>query len=110
MKALTLLALCGVAALAGCQVSGRGEVDTTGRPEARATATAGYSMPYEAAEDTEWASSSDMATATRGTVRRGEIVMFNRAPDTSAQWQQARLADGTVRYVRPTAFRMSSSR
>lgn len=108
MKALALLALCGVATLAGCQVSGRGEVDTTGRPQARATA--GYSMPFEAAADTEWSSSSDMATATRGTVRQGEIVMFNRAPDTSSQWQQARLADGTVRYVRPTAFRMSSSR
>ncbi len=106
MKAFALLALCGVATLAGCQVSGRGEVDTTGRP-ARAVS---YSMPFEAAEDTEWASSSDVVTATRGTIRRGDIVMFSGAPDTSMQWQQARLNDGTVRYVRPTAFRMSSSR
>ena len=115
MKAFALLAACGLATLAGCQVSGEAEVDTTRRPSARAEmgagggAAAGYSMAYEAAEDTEWAASAD-ASATRGTIRRGEVVMFHRTPDTSQQWQQARLADGTVRYVRPNAFRMSSGR
>ena len=35
--------------------------------------------------------------------------MFNRVPDTSMAWQQAQV-NGTVRYVRPTAFRISTSR
>ena len=120
MKAFALLAACGLATLAGCQVSGEAEVGSTRSSSTRgemgmasggggAGATGGYSMAYQAAEDTEWAASAD-ASATRGTIRRGETVMFNRAPDSSQQWQQARLADGTVRYVRPNAFRMSSSR
>ena len=109
MKAIALLlAACGMAVLAGCQVSGRRDVDTTRRPTARAEATAGYSMAYEAAEDTEWAASAD-ASARRGTIRKGERVMFNREPDASSEWQQARV-NGELRWVRPKAFRMTVSR
>ena len=108
MKAIALLAAGGLAMLAGCQVSCEAEVDTTRRPAARAEATAGYSLAYEANQDTEWAASND-ASAQRGTIRRGEVVMFNRAPDASLEWQQAQV-NGTVRWVRPNAFRMASSR
>lgn len=108
MKAIALLAAAGLAVLAGCQVSGEAEVDTTNRPAARAEAAAGYSLAYEAAEDTEWAASAD-ASARRGTIRRGTVVMFNRAPDASLEWQQARV-DGELRWVRPKAFRMATTR
>lgn len=124
MKAFALFAACGLAAVAGCQVSGGRDVDTTQRPAARAEASvsapgsgsmsgsgagmgAGYTMTAEATRDTEWAASSDTSAA-RGTIRAGDTVMFNRSPDTSMEWQQARIGDGTVRYVRPADFRMRS--
>ena len=107
MKAIALLAVCGLAALAGCQVSGRGEVDTR-RPSARAEATAGYVMPYEATRETEWVASTD-PSATRGTIARGQMVMFDRTPDTSMAWQQAKV-NGTVRNVRPGDFSMAANR
>jgi hypothetical protein len=108
MKAIALLAACGLAVTAGCQVSGSAEVDTTQRPSARAEAVAGYSMAYEANQDTEWAASND-ASAQRGTIPRGKRVMFSRAPDASLEWQQAQV-DGTVRWVRPNAYRMVTTR
>jgi hypothetical protein len=115
MKAFLMLAVCGAAAMAGCQVSGDRDVDTTRRPSARVetstttvdrttSTTAGYTMAYQATRDTEWAASTD-ASAARGTLQRGDRVMFMRTPDASTDWQQARLPDGTVRYVRPADFR-----
>jgi hypothetical protein len=105
MRVIALLAVGGLAALAGCQTSGRAEVDTTARPSARAAAaTDGYSMRYQAADDTEWAARAD-AAAPAGTIREGEVVMFDRAPDASLEWQAARRPDGTIVYVRPAAFR-----
>ena len=109
MKAIAILAVGGLAALAGCQVSGRTEVDTTARPSARATVAAeGYSMRYEAASDTEYATRAGAATPS-GTIRQGEVVMFDRAPDASVEWQAARRTDGTIVYVRPSAFRLAAS-
>jgi hypothetical protein len=103
MKALLIVAACGVATAVGCQVSKDHHVDTDHRPAAHMDASA-YTMPYEATRDTEWAASTD-ANAARGTIARGDRVMFMRAPDASSSWQQARLSDGTVRYVRPADFR-----
>ena len=118
MKAFALMVAGGVAAaaLAGCQVSGDRDVDTTRRPSASAEVSTGtgtgmaasYTMTAEAVRDTEWAASNN-PSATRGTIRAGDTVMFGAAPDTSMGWQQARLSDGTVRYVRPADFRMRAS-
>ena len=120
MKAVTLFAACGLmtfATLTGCQVSGDSEVDTTQRPSARAevevggadaSSTAGYTMTAQATRDTEWSASTD-ASAARGTIRAGDRVMFNRAPDTSMEWQQARTVDGRIVYVRPADFRVTAS-
>ena len=101
MKTLTLLTLFGLAALAGCQGAGGGDA----QPAADARPGTGFSMPFEAAQDTEWVASTKKG-AERGTIGRGEIVMFKRAPDSSKAWQQARIGDGTIRYVQPQSFRM----
>ena len=110
MKVLALAAMCGLATLAGCQVSGEAEVDTTNRPAARAevdTTGTGYSTSYTATRDTQWAASTEPSAA-RGTLRAGDRVMFNGAADTSMEWQQARTVDGRVVYVRPADFRAVS--
>ena len=107
MRAALLFAACGLAMVVGCQVSRDQHVDTHHRPAAD-TASTGYTMAYEAARDTEWAASTD-ANASRGTIARGDRVMFMRAPDANNGWQQARLSDGSVRYVRPADFRPAAS-
>ena len=111
MKTFVLLTACGLAMASGCQVSGDKDVDTSTRPQASAEATVQapapaptYSMAYQATRDTEWVTGTD-ANAKRGTLRTGDRVMFSSAPDTSLAWQQARLADGNVRWVRPADFR-----
>ena len=106
MKAFVLLATCGLAAVAGCQVSGDRDVDTTHRPSVEAST--GYTLSYEATRDTEWAASS-AASAQRGPIRQGEKVMFNRSPDPAMEWQEAKV-NGVVRYVQPNAFRVATSR
>src|SRR3954463_13820713 len=111
MKAFVLLAACGAAAMVGCQVSHDRDVDTTHRPTAHVdttSTTTGYTMAYQATRDTEWAASTDTSAA-RGTLQRGDHVMFMRTPDASMDWQQARLPDGTVRYVRPADFRPATT-
>jgi hypothetical protein len=35
--------------------------------------------------------------------------MFNRTPDTSMEWQQARTTDGRTVYVRPADFRLTAT-
>ena len=105
MKTFVLLTACGLAMASGCQVSGDKEVDTTHRPVAEAPT---YSMTYEATRDTEWVASTE-AGATRGTLRSGNRVMFSHMPDTTLAWQQAKLTDGTVRWVRPADFRAVSA-
>jgi hypothetical protein len=104
MKALALLTACTLAALAGCQGSGRDKADEPGQAPARPGT--GFSMPFEAAEDTEWAASTKTG-AQRGTIAQGEVVMFKGEPDPSKAWQQGRIRDGTIRYVQPKSFRMS---
>jgi hypothetical protein len=103
MKAFLIVAACGLATAVGCQVSKDHHVDTDHRPAAQMD-TSAYAMAYEATQDTQWAASTD-ANAARGTIARGDHVMFMRAPDASSSWQQARLSDGTVRYVHPADFR-----
>ena len=114
MKALLLMAACGLAAVAGCQVSGEAEVDTTRRPSARAQAGGGeYTMPYVAVEDNQWEVGPQAAARSGGMIKRGETVMFSRAPDTSNMsdvWEPARLPDGTVGYVRPIKYRPATGR
>jgi hypothetical protein len=114
MKAIALLAACGLATVAGCQTSKDKDVDTTHRPSAHGememgtSSTAGYTMSATATRDTEWAASTDPSAA-RGTLRAGDRVMFNRMPDASMEWQMARTADGRTVYVRPADFRMAAS-
>jgi hypothetical protein len=113
MKAFALAAACGLAVVAGCQTSHDTDVDTHNRPAAKGevqvgTPAAGYTMTATATKDTEWAASTDAAAA-RGTLRAGDRVMFNRRPDTSMEWQQARTADGRTVYVRPADFRVTAS-
>ena len=128
MTAFALLAACGLVTfgtLTGCQVSGDSDVDTSRRPAARAEVevggagttagsstsggmAAGYTLSAQATRDTEWSAGTD-ATATRGTLRAGDRVMFDRTPDMSQEWQQARTVDGRTVYVRPADFRVSAS-
>jgi hypothetical protein len=115
MKQFTRTALAGIVALAGiafvggCQRSG--STDTTARSDsgmsAEVTTTTGrFDQAYEATRDTEWVSST-AADAERGTLMRGDRVMFDRAPGT-ADWQEARTTTGRTVYVRPGDFRRAS--
>src|SRR5688572_25954203 len=117
MKVVALLAACGLATLgtiSGCQVSGDSDVDSSGRPSATAevqvggTDTTAYTVSAQATRDTEWTAGTG-AAATRGTIRSGDRVMFDRAPDASMEWQQARTVDGRIVNVRPADFRVSTS-
>ncbi len=100
MKQWMLLAALtgGMFAVTGCQMSENRHVETTNRPM-------NYTYEYRATQDTAWRSST-AADANSGTVNRGSRAMFDRTPDRSMTWQQARLDDGTVRYVHPTDFEL----
>lgn len=118
MKRLVPLsaALGGLVLTAGCQVSGthaRADADrpradasvTVDRPAVRASADVGtYDRAYQASLDTPWTASPNATTAGSGTVRRGERVWFSGDTRSDSAWQQARLEDGTVRYVHPSDF------
>ena len=102
MKRFVLLIACGLASIGGCQNSGHEDVDTGSH--STAAAAPAYTMPYQATRDTEWTSSTDPG-ATKGTVRMGDRVMFTTTPNTGLAWQQAKLANGHVRWVRPADYR-----
>ena len=108
MKAFAGLTTCMLAAVGGCQVSGEAEVDTQQRPAAEVKVDTGYTISATATRDTEWRASTD-ASAARGTLRAGDRVMLNRAPDTSMEWQPARTTDGRTVYVRPADFRLTTT-
>ena len=104
--------LGGFALASGCQMSGRTDrtsssrsTETTVRGDAQMT-TGRFDQTYEATRDTEWVSST-AADAERGTLMRGDRVMFDRAPGTS-DWQEARTTTGRTVYVRPGDFRRGS--
>ena len=107
----------GLALASGCQMSGRTDrttsrSDTTMSGETRvrgdATMTTGrFDQAYEATRDTEWVSST-AADAEKGTLMRGDRVMFDRAPMMDAAWQEARTTTGRTVYVRPADFRRAS--
>ena len=104
-----VVVLGGIAFMGGCQRSG--SADATARSDsgmsAEATASTGrFDQAYEATRDTEWVSST-AADAERGTLMRGDRVMFDRAPGT-ADWQEARTTTGRTVYVRPGDFRRAS--
>jgi len=99
MKNLIVLAALtgGMIAVTGCQVSNdHAHVDTTHRP-------ADYTYEYRAIQDTPWKAST-ASYANSGTIARGTRVYFDRSPDRTMSWQQARLDDGNIRYVHPTDF------
>ena len=108
MKAFAVFTACTLAAVGGCQVSGEAEVDTEQRPPAEVKADTGYTVSATATRDTEWRAGTD-ASAARGTIRAGNRVMLNRAPDTSMEWQAARTTDGRMVYVRPADFRITTT-
>ena len=104
----------GVALASGCQKSGSTDRTTSSNSpgvsaevrtgDAAMTTTGRFDQAYEATRDTEWVS-SQAADAERGTLMRGDRVMFDRAPMTDAQWQEARTTTGRTVYVRPADFR-----
>ena len=112
-----------VLAAAGCQTSGNRATADTSRPRAdvvvtdvqpgRATPAGAtmdasmYTQPYIATVNTPYASTPNATTA-EGTIRQGERVYFNgtlQANPGGNAWQQARLEDGSIRYVKPAEFR-----
>lgn len=64
-----------------------------------------YNMPYKAIRDTTWSSDPASSNPTTGKILAGKIVLFNRDPLTgTTRWQDAKLEDGTIKYVRPVDF------
>lgn len=64
-----------------------------------------FDLPCQAIRDTEWVTNpADLATTTRGVVRRGETIWLHRDNLGNGSWQQVRLADDTLRYVQHHDF------
>ena len=110
-----IVVLTGIAFVGGCQRSGSTDTtarsdssmrgDTSRRGDADMT-TGRFDQAYEATRDTEWVSST-AADAERGTLMRGDRVMFSQPP-MNAEWQEARTTTGRTVYVRPGDFRRAS--
>ena len=110
MRSFAPLMACGLATLAGCQVSGEAEVDTTRRPSAPAPAAGEYTLAYVALEDNQWEVGPQAAGRSGGMIRRGGTVRFSRAPGMSEDnWEPARLPNGTVGYVRPIKYQPAAA-
>jgi hypothetical protein len=93
--AVAVLMASGLAVLPGCQNAGRR--DTTDRT---VPASVTYDRAYTATRDTEWVSAPG---GTRNPLPRGTRVYFSSAPG-STEWQQARVENRGVVYVRPADF------
>ena len=65
-----------------------------------------YNLPYEAIKDTEWISNPNAPNPTKGNLKKGDRIHFNREPSPSgATWQDAKLSDGKIRFVHPADFK-----
>ena len=93
--------------LPGCQNRGTTtRTDTTVDRPVRASAT--FDRAYVATRDTEYVTNPNVAGADRGTIQRGTRVYFDQAPG-AADWQQARVENRGIVYVRPTDFAMGQN-
>ena len=68
-----------------------------------------YNLLYEATTNTEWISNPSAPTPTKGSIKKGERIHFSREPSPiGATWQDAKLSDGTIRFVHPADFKKVS--
>lgn len=64
-----------------------------------------FDMACQAIRDTEWVTNpADSSNLDRGIIYRGETVWLRRNHVGTGAWQQARLADNTVRYIQHHDF------
>ncbi|GAB4028125.1 hypothetical protein [Spirosoma gilvum] len=65
-----------------------------------------FDQPRQAVQDTEWVRKpADPTKQAGGLIRKGEIVWFNSDLFGSGpEWQQVRLTDDTLGYVKPHHF------
>ncbi len=98
MKNVILLGalLGGMSVITGCHMN-------DDHPMAGVHDPARYTIAYQATKDSDWKSSNEPDAST-GTVTKGTIVYFDRMPETSETWQQARVGDGYVRWVHPSDY------
>lgn len=71
------------------------------------TITEDFDRAYMALRETEWCTNpADRTNPDRGLIRQGEIIWFNQGHmENDFVWQQALLANQTLRYVRHRDFR-----
>ncbi|ADB42749.1 hypothetical protein [Spirosoma linguale] len=67
--------------------------------------TDSFDIACQAIRDTEWVTNpADSSNSDKGIIRLGETVWLHRAHLGIGSWQQARLADNTLRYVQHHDF------
>jgi guanyl-specific ribonuclease Sa len=67
---------------------------------------ADYNLPYEATKDTDWISNPNSPNPTTGSLKEGDKIFFNREPSSiGATWQDAKIPDGTRKFVHPSDFK-----
>jgi hypothetical protein len=66
-----------------------------------------YNLPYIAVQDTVWSTNPASSRPPRtGEIKQAEVVYFNRTPsEIPATWQDAKIPDGTIKFVHPNHFR-----
>jgi hypothetical protein len=82
--------------------------NTTGNVNAAQTppSLADYNLPYEATKDTDWTSNPQSPNPTTGSLKKGDKIFFNREPSSiGATWQDAKIPDGTRKFVHPGDFK-----
>ncbi len=62
-------------------------------------------MACRVIRDTEWVTNpANLTDSTRDIIQRGEMIWLHRDNFATGSWQQARLADNTLRYVQHHDF------
>ena len=114
---LVCVALSGCSASENANTSGNTNTNanravntnTTGNANGAVTTAspAEYNLPYEATKDTEWISNPTAPTPTKGNLKKGDRIHFNREPSgvPGATWQDAKIPDGTIKFVHPADFK-----
>jgi hypothetical protein len=70
-----------------------------------ATSLADFKLPYEATKDTEWNSNPRAPKPRTGSLKKGDKVFFSREPSSTEIWQDARIPNGTRKFVHPADFK-----
>lgn len=73
----------------------------------QATSLSDFKLPYEATKDTQWNSNprAPKENQRTGSLKKGDQVFFAREPSGASEWQDAKIPNGTRKFVHPADFK-----